>query len=62
MSSALSIDRQRGPSLPSIYRYRQQRQIERRAEHPSPLPDDWSDGTRPLREIARALEKIFEDR
>jgi penicillin-binding protein 1A len=62
MSSALSIDRQRGPPLPSIYRYRQQRQLERRAEHPSPLPDDWSDGTRPLRDIAKALETIFGDR
>jgi penicillin-binding protein 1A len=62
MSSALAIDRKRGPSIPEIYRYRQQRQIERPAKHPSPLPHDWSDGTRPLRELARVLENILGNR
>jgi penicillin-binding protein 1A len=61
MSSALSIDHRLGPPLPSGYRTRRplQPQQDQPARHPSPLPDDWSDGTKPLRDLAKVLENIF---
>jgi penicillin-binding protein 1A len=61
MSSALSIDHRQGPPLPSGYRSRPapQPQQDQPARHPSPLPDDWSDGTKPLRDLAKAIENIF---
>ena len=31
-----------------------------RRERESPLPEDWSEGAEPLREIIRELEKLFE--
>jgi penicillin-binding protein 1A len=60
MSSALSIDRHQGPPLPASYRNRPSPQDEEPATHPSPLPDDWSNGTKPLRDLAKAIEKIFD--
>jgi len=62
MSSALSIDGRAGPPLPATYRNRPRMEPERPAGHPSPLPDDWSDGTRPLRELAKTLQNIFDGR
>jgi penicillin-binding protein 1A len=60
MSSALSIDRRQGPPLPAGYRNRPSPQDQEPATHPSPLPDDWSNGTKPLRDLAKAIEKIFD--
>jgi penicillin-binding protein 1A len=60
MSSALSIDGRPGPPLPATYRNRPRAEPEQPARHPSPLPDDWSDGTRPLRELAKVLQNIFD--
>jgi penicillin-binding protein 1A len=60
MSSALSIDGHRGPPLPATYRNRPR--PERKPQHPSPLPEDWSDTAKPLREIARALKELFGER
>ncbi len=61
MSSALSIDHRRGPPLPASYRGRPaQQEEEQLARHPSPLPDDWSDVTKPFRDLARSLERIFQ--
>ena len=31
-----------------------------RRERKSPLPEEWSEGAEPLREIIRQLEKLFE--
>jgi hypothetical protein len=59
MSSALSIDRRAGPPLPAGYRGRPAPQEQPAARHPSPLPDDWSDGTKPLRDLVKALGGIF---
>jgi hypothetical protein len=33
----------------------------RRKEKKSPLPDDWSDGTRGLRDLVKQLENLIED-
>jgi penicillin-binding protein 1A len=49
MASAVSIDHRRGPPLPPEFRV-----PERKAEpqKKSPLPDDWSDATKDLRDLA----------
>jgi penicillin-binding protein 1A len=53
MSSALAVDRSRGPVLPV--------EFHRPEPHPqlkSPLPPEWSNATKPLRELARQLEGL----
>src|SRR6476619_6035557 len=45
MTSALAIDRQRGPDLPAQFRAPHR-------ELKSPLPPEWSDGTKDLRDLA----------
>jgi penicillin-binding protein 1A len=60
MASALAIDGRRGPRLPDGFRVPERREPER--ERQSPLPEDWSERTRPLREIARVLQEMLEDR
>ena len=60
MSSALSIDHVQGPPIPATYGNRTRAQPVRPAQHPSPLPDEWSERTRPLRELAKALHEIFQ--
>ena len=57
MTSALSVDRQRGPELPDEFRLPQ-----RRPEQESPLPPEWSEATKQLREVREALEQIFGER
>jgi len=54
-SSALAIDRSRGPDLPTEFR-RPASQPQR--QNKSPLPPEWSNGTKPLRELARQLEEL----
>jgi penicillin-binding protein 1A len=53
MTSALAIDDDRGPDLPAAFGPRKQRQPK------SPLPPEWSDSTKPLRDIAERLREIF---
>src|SRR3954454_6376305 len=55
MTSALAVDRQRGPVLPAQYRAS-------RRELKSPLPPEWSEGTKDLRQLADRLEELFGDR
>jgi len=62
MSSALSVDGRQGPPLPAGYRNRPVPQEQPPAHHPSPLPDDWSDGTKPFRDLVRDLVNMFGDR
>ena len=57
MTSALSVDRQRGPELPDEFRLPQ-----RRPEQESPLPPEWSEATKQLRDVREALEQIFGER
>ena len=61
MSSAVAIDGRRGPPLPAVYRDRPRPELPRPAQNPSPLPEDWSEATRPLREVGRALKKMLEE-
>jgi penicillin-binding protein 1A len=56
MTSALSVDRARGPELPIQFTQAQRRQSE---QLKSPLPPDWSNATKPLRDIAQQLHDIF---
>jgi penicillin-binding protein 1A len=53
MSSALAVDHARGPDLPVNLARAQQRQLK------SPLPPEWSDSTKPLRQLADRLHDIF---
>jgi penicillin-binding protein 1A len=60
MTSAVAIDGARGPDLPVNYRRAPQQPKPRELQ--SPLPPEWSESTRPLRNLAEHLDKIFGDR
>ena len=53
MSGALAIDHERGPEFPlplaEVQKHRQK----------SPLPPEWSNSTKPLRDLAERLHEIF---
>ena len=53
MTSALAVDHERGPALPVEFHPEPQPQLK------SPLPPDWSNATRPLRDLARQLDRLF---
>ena len=55
MSSALAVDHQRGPELPARFRAP-------RREIKSPLPPEWSNGTKDLRGLAERLKELLSDR
>ncbi len=57
MASAVAIDRERGPMLPVDFRPPPppQRHLE------SPLPPEWSDETKKLRELRNQLEDLLRD-
>jgi len=59
MTAAITVDGRRGPPIPTAYRNRSRQAPD---EKQSPLPEDWSEETRPLREIARALRELFDER
>jgi penicillin-binding protein 1A len=56
MASALSIDRRRGPALPPEFRVPERRPEPARK---SPLPDEWSEGAKALREAADQLQELL---
>ena len=60
MAPALAVDRRPGPPLPRTFRVPPPQPPQRR-EKKSPLPEDWSDRTRGLRELVRQLEDMIED-
>lgn len=62
MSSALAIDNRKGPPLPSSFRNRPTPDRSPPAKNPSPLPEDWSDRTRTLRELGQALKELIDQR
>jgi penicillin-binding protein 1A len=63
MTSALAVDRQRGPDLPAEFRLPQRPpEPERRPDLQSPLPPEWSDGTKELRQVRDALQELLGDR
>ncbi|MEA3057710.1 MAG: penicillin-binding protein [Sphingomonadales bacterium] len=60
MTSALAIDGRRGPDLPIDFRIPQRPQgPDQQRELKSPLPPEWSNATRPLREVRDALDRLF---
>jgi penicillin-binding protein 1A len=61
MVPALAVDGRPGPQLPRTFRVPAQQQPPSRREKKSPLPEDWSERTRGLREMVRAIEEMIED-
>ena len=59
MASAISIDKRRGPPLPVEFRIPQRRPEPARK---SPLPDEWSDRTKDLRDIADWVSELIGER
>lgn len=55
MSSALAIDHQQGPELPIVLQPRPTEQQQQK----SPLPPDWSDATRELRELGNTIGDLL---
>ncbi|HEX3422719.1 MAG TPA: transglycosylase domain-containing protein [Sphingomicrobium sp.] len=53
MSSALAVDNARGPDFPIQYAQAQRHRLK------SPLPPEWSNSTKPLRDLAERLHQIF---
>ena len=62
MASAVAIDGTRGPALPAGYRNRPAREEERPAPNQSPIPEDWSEATKPIRKLAEALLEMIEEK
>lgn len=58
MVSALSVDGRRGPPLPISFR----RQAAEPKPMQSPLPPEWSDATKELRQLGEELGDLFSDR
>jgi len=54
MSSALTVDRSRGPELPAVFH-----RAEPQPQVKSPLPPEWSNATKPLRDLARQLRQLI---
>ena len=64
MVPALAIDRRAGPQLPRTFRVPQApppQPAPRRQEKQSPLPADWSDRSKELRELVEQLEELVDD-
>src|SRR5438270_104351 len=60
MSSALAVDPRRGPDLPAEFRIPERSaEREQQRERKSPLPPDWSNATKPLREVRDALNGLI---
>jgi len=57
MSSALAIDHSPGPPLPLDYSPAETGR--RPVEHPSPLPPEWSDGTKQFRRFVAGVQKLL---
>ena len=54
MVSALAVDRERGPDLPRRFD-----PPPRKLPQQSPLPPEWSDAAKPLRELSDVLDELF---
>ena len=53
MTSALSVDHSPGPAVPQRYAQKREQRLK------SPLPPEWSNSTKPLRQLAQRLHEIF---
>ncbi len=58
MASAISIDGRRGPPLPASFRIPERRE---REERKSPLPGEWTEGGKAIREILEAVERLIDE-
>ncbi|MFL6733318.1 MAG: transglycosylase domain-containing protein [Sphingomicrobium sp.] len=56
MTPALSIDGSRAPALPAEFKVPQPQAPARKQ---SPLPEDWSESSKPLRELGQLLDELF---
>ena len=57
MAPAVAIDGRAGPELPPQFRL----PAPERRERKSPLPDDWSEGTRAIRDLFEEIGELIED-
>lgn len=58
MTSAIAVDGRRGPELPAEFRKRNRpNEVEEDKRYKSPIPPEWSNGTKRLREFARSFER-----
>jgi penicillin-binding protein 1A len=60
MNSALAVDHSRAPQLPSDFHRPEAQEPQRKVK--SPLPPEWSNASKPLRDLAEQIGKIFGDR
>jgi penicillin-binding protein 1A len=61
MTPAIALDGRRGPPLPAEFKLPERREPTSK-ERKSPLPDDWSDGGKAIRDIVQAVERLIDDR
>ena len=60
MTAALAVDRRRGPDLPTQFNFpARQLQPGENRDLKSPLPPEWSNGTKELRQVRDALEDLL---
>jgi penicillin-binding protein 1A len=60
MTSALAVDRQHGPDLPAEFRLPQRRAPPQTPpDLQSPLPPEWSESTKELRDVRDALDELL---
>ena len=58
MGPALAVDRRAGPTLPEAFHVPQP-VAPPPSPSESPLPQEWSDGTRAIRDLAKSLDKLL---
>jgi len=59
MVPALAVDGRAGPPLPAGFRIPEKPRPRR--ERQSPLPEEWSEGAEPLREMIEQIEQLFDE-
>jgi penicillin-binding protein 1A len=58
MTSAIAVDGRRGPELPADFRRGgKPKQGAETDRYESPIPPEWSNGTKPLRELVHSFEQ-----
>jgi len=60
MASAIAIDGRRGPPLPAGFQVPQRREPDRQ-QRKSPVPDEWSEGGKAIREIIDMVEQLIDE-
>jgi len=59
MVSAVTIDGRAGPALPAGFRVPEKTNPKHARQ--SPLPEEWSEGAKPLRKMIEQIEKLFDE-